>query len=216
MLRVNLSLPHCGHFQPSWTSAWRKGASRERTRKRARWLASRWAVLPRRGRRICAGRPDGTREIGWGSPWLDSRGQVKLMANRGVCLRDGCCCALLHSIYRPFCPVPSRLCLCSPHCDPANTLIFLEQWCQLLVPPLPSLCCFIYLCCFSFSLPPNSVCPFSLARCTADAPIFTPQEIPLSGSVCGSVCDGVCVCLRNICQSISLLCSDCQKLWVCE
>lgn len=68
------------------------------------------------------------------------------------------------------------------------------------------------VCAVSLSLS-NSVHPFSLAQSTADAPIFTPQEMPQSGSVC--VCDRVCVCWKTICQSISLLCSDCQKLWVC-
>ena len=56
----------------------------------------------------------------------------------------------------------------------------------------------------------------SLARSTADAPILIPQEMPLSGSVCVSAWECACVCLRNSCQSISLLCFECQQLWVCE
>lgn len=65
---VTLSLPHCGHFQPSWTSACRKDASMERTRRTARWVASRWVALPARGRAVDEGRPDGTRGTGWGCP----------------------------------------------------------------------------------------------------------------------------------------------------
>lgn len=156
----------------------------EKTRRRARWVASRWAALPARGQAVGAGRPGGTRETGWGSPCLDSRAEVKPLATS---LWDGRCCAPLHSIYRSVCPVPSRLRLCSPHSEPANTLIFLEQWCQLLGPPLAWLFLFNQFC-FSFSLPPNSACPFSLARCTADAPIFAAQEIPLSGSMCVRLC----------------------------
>lgn len=60
---------------------------------------------------------------------------------------NGCCCALLLHIYRPFPPILSGPVSASPyppphallHSDSANRLIFLEQWCQLFIPPLPSL-----------------------------------------------------------------------------
>jgi len=86
--------------------------------------------------------------------------------------------------------------------DSASRLIFLEQWCQLFIPPLPSL--FHPTDCDWFP----SLLSVTLAQSTADAPILMPQEIPLS-----TVC---VICLRSSCQSISLLCFECQKLWVCE
>lgn len=119
---------------------------------------------------------------------FQSRGKAT-GCRRGVCLWDGQCCAPLHSIYRSLCPGPSRLCLCSPHSDPANMLIFLEQWCQLLGPPLPWLFCLI-----------SSV---SLSHCLQTLPVPSPWLgallMPPSSHhrkyPCLDPC--VCVCVRQ-------------------
>lgn len=144
---------------------------------------------------------------------------------------DGCCCALLHWIYRSFPPIQARLCLCSPplhplpfvtshahlHMDSANSLIFLEQWCQLFIPPSLPL---FYLSDWDWFSPSPlpSICPCSLghevtlARNTADIlHVHSPGNAPV-WCVCACVCVFVRVCLRNSCQSISLLCSECQEL----
>lgn len=210
---MNFTLPRRVHCRTSWTSAWMKGESRGRTRARARLAANQWEVLPWRGQRVDVRRPDGTRDTGWGYPWWDSRGDVKTVGMRVAdcwfdLVWDGCCCSLLHCIYRPFPPIPPRLCLCSLplrpplpsvtshahlHSDSANRLIFLEQWCQLFIPSSPSLfhpsdCDWLSLSPFlplspTLSLPSPSH-EVTLAQSTADAPILIPQEMPPSGSLC--------------------------------
>lgn len=150
--QIYFTLPHWVHCQASWTSAWTKGASRGRTRKKATLVANLWEVLPWTGQRVGVGRHGGTRDTGWGFPWWDSRKTMDVKENDSWSwwVWGVCCCALLQDIYRPFPPLPPRLCPCIPlpstpsphallHGDPANRLIFLEQWCQLFIPSLPSL-----------------------------------------------------------------------------
>ncbi len=154
--KLNFTLPHCVHCQTSWTSAWTKGASRGRTRTRARLGANRWEVLPRRGQRVDVGRPGGTRDTGWGYPWWDSRGDVKkrwveeggltgfemgaavlsCTAFIGLVLPSHPGAVSVHILRVPLPSVTSHAHL---HSDSANRLIFLEQWCQLFIPPFPSL-----------------------------------------------------------------------------
>lgn len=102
-------------------------------------------------------------------------------------------------IYTPFAPMLPD-CYCSLHGNSANRLIFLEQWCQLFIPPLATLfllcvrsICLSLLC--SFTL--KTVYPFSLAQSTADITTLVPQEMPLSGSLCVSVCECLCVCWKE-------------------
>lgn len=90
-------------------------------------------------------------------------------------------------------PIPPWLCLCSPHCDSTNRLIFLEQWCQLFVPPLPSL----FHLPVTLSLPPfPTVYPFSPwlpgseycwcphPHSTGNAPVWTPVCVCVQQYLC--------------------------------
>lgn len=135
----------------------------------------------------------------------DIHGEIlKKMKQRWVSARPGLVsnwyqCSLLQPIYRPFAPILPD-CYCSLHGNSANRLVFLEQWHQLFIPPLPTLfllcvrsICLSLLC--SFSL--KTVYPFSLAQSTADITTLVPQEMPLSGTRCVSACECVCVCLKE-------------------
>ena len=223
---MNFILPHCGHCRTSWTSAWRMGASRGRTKTGARLVANQWEVRPWRSQRIDVGRPDGTRDSGWGYPWRDSRRNVKMMGKRevwlglrwvllcspalhfiGLCLPSHPGCVFVHVLYTPLPSITSPAHLCS---DSANRLIFLEQWCQLFIHPSPLIvssdCDWL---CLSLC---HSVSPFSRSwgdigseycwcPCT-----HSPGNTPVWISVC--VCVRLCVFVWGIAARALACCAS--------